>query len=67
VPSPSVRCPPSVVRFLNTTKCDSEKLSTKLAPIAITLATVTGTKNEASQSVAVLPMNPATPYATNET
>ena len=34
----------SVGRLRNTTKCDSEKLTRKLAPIASTLPTSTGMK-----------------------
>src|SRR5215472_13678071 len=55
-------CP---AREPNTTKCESEKLTTKLAAIAKSFAAGTGTQRDASTSTAVLVTTPATPEATN--
>src|ERR1700751_3350604 len=55
-------CP---AREPNTTKCESEKLTTKLAAIAKSLAAGTGIQRDASTSPAVLTTTPATPEATN--
>jgi len=57
----------SQFRRRKTTKCDSEKLTRKLARIATALASQTGKSriSAANKSVAVLTSNPATPEATN--
>ena len=56
----------SQFRGRNTTKCDIEKLTRKLARIATALASHTGNSriSAANSSVAVLTSNPATPEAT---
>ena len=45
---------------LNTTKCDSEKLTVKLAPVASTFPSRTGMKRDAITTVAVFAAKPAT-------
>src|SRR5258707_1676807 len=55
-------CP---ARDLNTTKCESEKLTPKLAAIAQSLAAGTGSQSDATTSTVVLVTNPAMPEATN--
>src|SRR5215467_5038456 len=55
-------CP---ARDPNTTKCESEKLTPKLAAMAQSLAAGTGSQSDATTSTAVLVMTPAMPDATN--
>lgn len=45
---------------LNTTKCDSEKLTMKLAPVASIFPSRTGMKRDAITTVAVFAAKPAT-------
>src|SRR6476646_7711648 len=52
-------------RVLNTTKCDNEKLTTKLTAMANNFAASTGSQYEATTRIAVLVITPATPEATN--
>src|SRR5260370_13099819 len=55
-------CP---ARDPNTTKCESEKLTPKLAAIAQSLAAGTGSQSDTTTSTVVLVTNPAIPDATN--
>jgi len=50
----------SVAARLNTTKCDSEKLTRKLAPVASTFPSRTGMKCDAITTDAVFAAKPAT-------
>src|SRR5262249_20797687 len=52
-------------RVLNTTKCESEKLTAKLAAIDRSFATGTGSQRDATTRTVVLVMTPTTPDATN--
>src|SRR5262249_1625240 len=51
-------------RVLNTTKCESEKLTTKLAAIARSFATGTGSQRDATTRTVGLVMTPTPPEAT---
>src|SRR5262245_59909147 len=52
-------------RVLNTTKCEHEQLTAKLAAIARSFATGTGSQSDATTRTVVLAMTPRTPDATN--